>query len=104
MVVRAHHGSWVMVKGTSGCHRLWAVGSHCGCHHLCPFMGAGHHLGAVAAGCGRPWLGGSFLGPGDLFHGRSMSSWSNESLGMCWLVMWLAMLLSSWLVVVVSRW
>ena len=60
---------WVMVKGAHrhfrdhdgggssllGGHRcLWAVGGRHGCCHLCQFMGAGHHLWVVAAGCGCP--------------------------------------------------
>ena len=58
------HGSWVMVRGTRHCFgdrvgggslllgghcRLWALGGHHGCHHLCQFMGAGRHLWVVAA-------------------------------------------------------
>ena len=61
-------GEGVVERG-SGCGHCWS----------CPFMGAGHHLGAVAAGCGRPWLGGGlFLGGGGHFHGQSMLSWSNN--------------------------
>ena len=67
-------------------------------------MGAGHNLWVVVAGCGCPWLGGLFVGSGGCFGEWSASSWSNKSLGMCWLVTWLATLLSSWLVVVVSGW
>ena len=75
-----HRGSWVMVKRV---HR-WVVVAVCGqwtvvgdrsraaggrrgrC--LCPSMGAGHHSWAVVVGCGRLWLGGSFLGGGGRFR------------------------------------
>ena len=51
----------------------------CGHCRSCPFMGTGHHLGAVATGGRHPWLeGGPFLGGGGHFHGRSMLSWSNN--------------------------
>ena len=75
-----HRGSWAMVK----CARRWVVVVACGqgmvagdrsraavgrrgcC--LCPSVGPGRHLWAVVAGCGRLWLGGSFLGGGGRFH------------------------------------
>ena len=80
MAVLAGGGSWAMVKHV----RQWVVVAACGqwmvagdrsraaggrrgcC--LCPSMGAGRHLWAVVAGCGRLWLGGTFLGGGRRFR------------------------------------
>ena len=93
-VVIATCGHWMLAGDHS-----WAVGGQCGCH-LCHSIGAGCLLWAVVAGCGRCWLGGSFMGGDGIFHGQSASSWSNNvaCLLTChvighvltWLVTWLA--------------
>ena len=89
------HGRWPSFVARGGSRASWFVGdgegrgwasplvrSRRGCRRLCPLMGAGHQLWAVAAGCGRPWLGGgSFQGGGRCFRGWSVSSRSNNSLG-----------------------
>ena len=75
-------GGWLWLVVVAGCGQWWV------------------------ASCGRPWLGGGVIS-GWLwsFGGWSVLSQSNESLGVCWLVMWLATSsLLSLLVAVVSGW
>ena len=76
------YGEWRLSVG--GRRRLWewilagdrsrAVGGRCGCH-LCRSIGTARSLGAAVAGCGRCWLGGSFVGGTVIFvGGRFMGS------------------------------
>ena len=72
VVGRVRRGSWAMVKRAhrwvvvTACGQWMVAGDRsraavgrCGCC-LCPSVGAGRHLWAVVAGCGRLWLGGRF--------------------------------------------
>ena len=80
VVGRVRRGSWAMVKRAGrwvvvavcgqwmvAGDRSRAAGGRRGCC-LCPSVGAGCHLWAVVAGCGRLWLGGSFPGGGGHFR------------------------------------
>ena len=64
-VVVAACGQW-MVAGD----RSQAAGGRRGCC-LCPSVGAGRHLWAVVAGCGRLWLGGRFWAVVVVFVNKS---------------------------------
>ena len=68
------------------------VGCHSGCR-LCRSIGAVRPLGAAVAGCGRRWLGGSFVGGMVVFvGGRFVGGRRHHITGhvLAWLVTWLA--------------